>query len=76
MTPKARTSKPKPPPQPAHKAQPAGGKHVPSNVPGHQVYDFSGAVGSNVVSRGGKAASDEVLDAPPWTGPAMSGPSC
>lgn len=60
-------STPRKPTPPTMGSQPANGKHVPSNVPGHQVYDCSGAVGSNVVSSGGKKASAQVLSAPPMS---------
>lgn len=62
------TSTPRPQPTPmVHGGRPPGGKHVESAVPGCGPYDFSGAVGSNVVAAPGPDAdSDEVLPAPPW----------
>jgi hypothetical protein len=59
---------PNPNPQPMiHNGRPAGGRHVPSRVPGAGPYDCSQAVGSNVTpAPGPDADSDEVLAAPPW----------
>lgn len=63
-------TRPNPNPQPMrHNGRPAGGKHVPSNVPGAGAYDCSGAVGSNVTPATGVSdavESDQVLNAPPW----------
>lgn len=64
-----RTSeKPQPTPM-RHGGQPANGKHVPSNVPGHNgPYDCSADVGSNVTRKpGADMDSGDVLAAPPWS---------
>lgn len=63
------TAQPRPRPTPrVHNGQPANGKHVPSNVPGHPgPMDYSGAVGSNVTGiPGPDRESGQVLSAPPW----------
>lgn len=51
-----------------HGGQPAGGKHVPSNVAGHAgPFDSSQGIGSNIapMAGGASAASPEVLEASP-----------
>lgn len=61
-------------PQPTpmrHGGQPANGKHVPSNVPGHAgPFDSSQGIGSNIapMAGGANAASPDVLDASPGYG--------
>lgn len=61
---------PNPNPQPmVHNGRPAGGKHVPSSVPGQGAYDCSDAVGSNVHPAAGvddASEPEQVLNAPPW----------
>lgn len=62
-------TKPRPKPMPmVHNGQPANGKHVPSNVPGHPgPMDYSGAVGSNVTAiPGPDRESPQVLSGAPW----------
>lgn len=73
-------AKPTRPAKPVPKLQngrPAGGKHVPSSVPGAGAYDARGTVnrhiagmgatGSNVTpAKGPRRQSQEVLEAPPW----------
>lgn len=66
------------PPTPAvtnHGGQPAGGKHVPTNVPNAPgPMDNSAAVGSNIDPGPGTGASPAILDTPPWQdmGPSMT----
>lgn len=64
-------STPNPNPTPAvHGGRPDGGMHVESAAAKGGGYDFSGAVGSNIVpapASVAQSASPEVLDAPPWT---------
>jgi hypothetical protein len=60
---------PPPPVVHNHGGQPAGGKHVPTNVPGAAgPMDNSAAVGSNIEPSPGSmpAAAPAVLDTPPW----------
>jgi hypothetical protein len=69
-------SKPTKPSKPAprlHSGRPAGGKHVPSRVPGAGAYDASEAVGQHVATGsnikpapGPDRGSPEVLQSPPW----------
>lgn len=50
--------------------KPAGGKHVPSTVPGSGASDHSVAIGSNIrpATSVKPSASSEVLDAAPYLG--------